>query len=776
MEAISLNLIPDGKPPILHASQYDVGRQFRINLFDGFTPYTLTGAETIQLSVRKPDDTVVTALVTNTQDNYVTFATTKQMTAVGGTSVCELSIEDSGVIIGTMNFDLFVECDPIDGLDPDSQSVIRDLQAQVDNALASSTFVAELEDIREGANGTEYAQAGEAVRDQYNKLAECNTINLLNRGQDKTASGITWEWNEDGAVTVDGENTSEVTAVNYLIGSHGNPVLPDKLVPGQSYNVKYHSYRVMLRFSPYNGDTALDTQDFFDDGVFTFPSEATGLIAVLRVAPGRTVDNETVKPILFSGLTNDELETAVLDRIAMGVPSNVLANGDDLNNFTTTGQWRVPTTPIGRSLLNKPREFNTTGILTIVNTHNTNHLYQILATNGFTGVWIRHIMISQSRFDEWRSITQTTSSQFSWQSDGFMLHVPQEEQDDMIAALAEVNVTITATTAWAESSNGVRNINTDTVYSLWDNLQAKYPQYIDAGETIGYSLDPEGNNYRPVKAYYIHPRLTFTRGGTTHDIEYEDLATIYITAGTHGGEGSPVWNLFATFRRAFMTGTIYSEFLKGRRFRVVPCFSCWGYDHMKRYLAAAYNPDGTQKVPDEDLEQYDANRMCICSDDTHPSYDTLTLYPYATEAKALLDYMETNDFADNPKDCYIDLHNCSYSLGYFGSMEASIRSLFDVCIDKLAKDWLANATWKNGDPVNYYETSTTDHFALNGKICAHVNTEHTFAWFFGSAYEPLASCLLEVQQSDTASCNNYAIAKGMDVTYRWLKDMLKLTE
>lgn len=222
-----------------------------------------------------------------------------------------------------------------------------------------------------------------------------------------------------------------------------------------------------------------------------------------------------------------------------------------------------------------------------------------------------------------------------------------------------------------------------------------------------------------------------------------------------------------------MGNTIYSKFLKGKTFRIIPCFSRWGYDNRKRYLAAAYDSNGNQIVSDDDLELYDANRQCVCSNNNNPSYSTLLIPSYASEARALVDYMETNNFSVNNQDCYIDMHNCSYSLGYFTGQNSNIKSKFNIMIDELAKDWKNNVTWANGDPVDYYNTSTTDHFKLSGKICARDNIEKSFAWFFGKAYSPKISCLLEVQQSDQASCSRYAIAKGMDVTYRWFDEMLK---
>lgn len=141
MENINLNLIPSGKPPVCHASQYDKLRSIRVNLFDGVTPYAIANGDTFELCVRKPDNTVVTVnVLVNAGLTYCIIYTSPQITAVKGVNICELKITNGGKIIGTLNFDMAVEGDPLDaGIN--SESVIRDLQAQVNadtlNALTT---------------------------------------------------------------------------------------------------------------------------------------------------------------------------------------------------------------------------------------------------------------------------------------------------------------------------------------------------------------------------------------------------------------------------------------------------------------------------------------------------------------------------------------------------------------------------------------------------------------------------------------------------------------
>lgn len=135
METINLNLIPTGARPVLHASQYDKGRQFRANLFEGSAVYTLTGAETLSIAVRKPDDHIVTEAITNTSDSYIIIETTEQMTAVAGDSFAEVKIEEGGDLLGTLNLILAVEQSPEEGGDP-SDSFVHNLAQQIADAVS----------------------------------------------------------------------------------------------------------------------------------------------------------------------------------------------------------------------------------------------------------------------------------------------------------------------------------------------------------------------------------------------------------------------------------------------------------------------------------------------------------------------------------------------------------------------------------------------------------------------------------------------------------------
>lgn len=146
MEQLNLNLIPGKTMPVCHVSQYDVGRTIRFNLFNGSTVYTFAGTETAEVHIRKPDDTVVTkALTVVASTSYVEVSTTQQMTACAGSNIGEIQIKNSGNVIGSLNFVMEVEADPMDDGNTESESEIHDLQQQVNDAVVNSGLMSSID-------------------------------------------------------------------------------------------------------------------------------------------------------------------------------------------------------------------------------------------------------------------------------------------------------------------------------------------------------------------------------------------------------------------------------------------------------------------------------------------------------------------------------------------------------------------------------------------------------------------------------------------------------
>ena len=181
MEAIKVNLIPNGIPQMCHASQYDEGRQIRLDLFDGFTPYVIQSGDTFTLNVRKPDNHVVVETVTGTEGNtYLVIETTEQMTAVMGKNLCEIRVENDGDNIGSLNFIMQVEKDVIANGIP-SESVIEDLDALVVEAVGDDFYTkSEVDDLVGGliddeSTANNKTWSSEKIDEAFYTKAEVNT-------------------------------------------------------------------------------------------------------------------------------------------------------------------------------------------------------------------------------------------------------------------------------------------------------------------------------------------------------------------------------------------------------------------------------------------------------------------------------------------------------------------------------------------------------------------------------------------------------------------------
>lgn len=115
MEQITLDIIPSGVRENAYASQYDIGRTIRFNLKSGGATYTLTGAETVTMRVRKPDNTERTESITNTSSTYVDWTIVNGTCDLDGLYDCELVVMNGSVKIGSANFTLNTEIDPFSG-------------------------------------------------------------------------------------------------------------------------------------------------------------------------------------------------------------------------------------------------------------------------------------------------------------------------------------------------------------------------------------------------------------------------------------------------------------------------------------------------------------------------------------------------------------------------------------------------------------------------------------------------------------------------------------
>ena len=296
MEVFNLNIIPGSVAPIIHASQYDDGREFRANLFEGPSVYTLTGAETITINVRKPDGNVVTAAVTNTADSYVEFATTEQMTACSGANLCELKFENSPVKIGSLNFILSVEADPLEG-GIQSESAIHDLQAQIAAAVAEQYDAADVifdaaptpghgvgfavtsegiaTAVQDAKDYTDTAIGGLSIPDELNDLSDV-TITTPSNGEILVYNNGTWENQANPASTTnfapDYDDTATYNTNDKVIYQGLLYVCLEDSVTGAWDNTKWQQISVAdlnAELLPIQSGSATNTKAYIDNSIPT---------------------------------------------------------------------------------------------------------------------------------------------------------------------------------------------------------------------------------------------------------------------------------------------------------------------------------------------------------------------------------------------------------------------------------------------------------------------------------------------------------------------------
>lgn len=142
MQKITLNLIPDGVPPVVYVNQFDTGREFQISFKEGLSPYNFPSGVVFRINGRKADNHVFEYTESDKWDAThniitksgsgtsltVTIATSEQMTAAAGDAEIQLTFKSSSAsndILGTLNFILVVQEKPDANGDP-SESDLPD--------------------------------------------------------------------------------------------------------------------------------------------------------------------------------------------------------------------------------------------------------------------------------------------------------------------------------------------------------------------------------------------------------------------------------------------------------------------------------------------------------------------------------------------------------------------------------------------------------------------------------------------------------------------------
>ena len=215
MQIVNLQIAPTAVNPVINVSQFDVGRQFQLKLYDGSIAYDLPTGATAQIDGIKPDSKAFSYTdCVSVSGNVVTITTKQQMTLIDGTVKCELRFTKNGLDIGTLNFNLIVEKSPIDGntdiSDTEVPVIIELAREQEANAEAwaigtKGGIPVSSSEPQYHNNSKYYAeQAGESEVVARDKAAEA-----ANSASDAADSAVLSEsWAVGGTNTRSGEDTN----------------------------------------------------------------------------------------------------------------------------------------------------------------------------------------------------------------------------------------------------------------------------------------------------------------------------------------------------------------------------------------------------------------------------------------------------------------------------------------------------------------------------------------------------------------------------------------
>lgn len=199
----NLNLIPDKVPVQVNCSQYDsLSRTIEFTIYDGTVLFEIPSGSTVTVRGTKSDNTGFEYPCTF-DGSVVSFDIQAQMTIFSGRVPCEIRFVNNG-IIGTCNFNLYVEPTPLDTdvtisetdlplLEEAEQNAIRAEQAADQAESLLSTVVKSVNNVLPDSDGNV----------SVNAVPSGGTTGQYLR---KTSSGYAWQ-----TVTVDQTYSSSST-------------------------------------------------------------------------------------------------------------------------------------------------------------------------------------------------------------------------------------------------------------------------------------------------------------------------------------------------------------------------------------------------------------------------------------------------------------------------------------------------------------------------------------------------------------------------------------
>lgn len=198
-QAINLQIAPSNVMPKIYASQFDIGREIEISLYDGASAYMPPVGTDIRFEGKKPDGNGFSYECTYT-GNVVTIVTTDQMTVLAGEIPCELRMSLNGNDIGTLNIIFVIEKSPIDENVPISDTEIPAIieLARDEQYTAEAWAIGERNGVPVGPEDPQYHNNAKywAEHAEYGALDDLTDVEITTptNGQVVTYNGTSQKW------------------------------------------------------------------------------------------------------------------------------------------------------------------------------------------------------------------------------------------------------------------------------------------------------------------------------------------------------------------------------------------------------------------------------------------------------------------------------------------------------------------------------------------------------------------------------------------------------
>ena len=413
-QAINLQITPSNVMPKIYASQFDIGREIEINLYDGASAYTPPVGTDIRFEGKKPDGNGFSYACTYT-GNVVTVVTTDQMTVLAGEIPCELRMSLNGDDIGTLNIIFVIEKSPIDENVPISDTEIPAIieLARDEQYAAEAWATGERNGVPVGPTDPQYHNNAKywAEHAEYGALDDLTDVeittpsdgdflqftgadsewknthdeisaienvygskNLLHpTNSSTTPNGATITYNADGTITKSGTVSGGDAQIAFAVPTNADYVFPARLEVGRKYRLSgcpsggsNSTYEIYIQFRNADNTAWVNAYHDYGDGV-EFTAENARFGVYVRAFNGNT-STVTFSPMICDARIKDLT-------FASPAPTNRdLAYVRD--GWQKNGAYNIAPNDITSQVLN--------GVTVVKNADNTVTLNNTAVSPGFT--------------------------------------------------------------------------------------------------------------------------------------------------------------------------------------------------------------------------------------------------------------------------------------------------------------------------------------------------------------------------------------------------------